>query len=291
MIHQANGGQSRARNAGMRVAKGDYFVFCDADDMLHPRLLEQALAEAELHPHALVTWRFTEDPSCWDGADFSRPPVRVYEQRDLLAYFGDRVLFNSPTNKLYPRAFLREHQIWFDPAAGNVEDYAFFTAFWKVFFACFSDGSIREMQAPFYFYNPNNANSVTHTTGATHTRDFSGYCRQQLELYAQTKEVFGPLEQYPVQDVLSVIAPVLNSIAYGLCQLPHPHCEVVALWQMPAMREISQWHRRHRVHNMYLFFLRLRWASGVKFWFDIRETRPALFSTAYHLGYRRILKP
>ena len=291
VVHRENGGLSRARNSGMEAARGEYYVFLDSDDAIHPRLLELALAELERHPRSLVAWQFTNDPAEWNKSDFSlTPSVQVYGQRDLLRYFANRVLFNSATNKLYPRVFLREHDIWFDPAAGSVEDYVFFTAFWKAYFAAFPDGEIRQMEAPLYFYDQSNAGSITHTTGAAHTRDFSGYCRQQLELYAQTKAIFGPFEQYPARDVLSVTNATLNSIAFGLCSLPHPHREAAALWSVPELREIARWHRRHRVHNVYLFFLRLRWAGGVRWWFRVRETRPALFATVYHLGYRNILR-
>lgn len=40
VIHQANGGVSRARNAGLDVANGTYVTFIDADDCVTPRYLE-----------------------------------------------------------------------------------------------------------------------------------------------------------------------------------------------------------------------------------------------------------
>ncbi len=40
VIHRKNGGLSAARNSGINVALGDYLVFVDSDDMLHPRMIE-----------------------------------------------------------------------------------------------------------------------------------------------------------------------------------------------------------------------------------------------------------
>ena len=40
IIHKENGGVSSARNAGLKVAQGDYIYFMDSDDTIHPELLE-----------------------------------------------------------------------------------------------------------------------------------------------------------------------------------------------------------------------------------------------------------
>ena len=39
-IHQANGGASKARNSGFAATTGERVMFLDADDVIHPRLLE-----------------------------------------------------------------------------------------------------------------------------------------------------------------------------------------------------------------------------------------------------------
>ncbi len=39
VIHQTNGGVSSARNAGLRISKGRFITFVDADDILHPDFL------------------------------------------------------------------------------------------------------------------------------------------------------------------------------------------------------------------------------------------------------------
>ena len=46
VIHQENGGLSRARNAGMRIMTGDYVTFVDSDDVLEDRFVEKMLGLA-----------------------------------------------------------------------------------------------------------------------------------------------------------------------------------------------------------------------------------------------------
>lgn len=40
IISQPNGGQSGARNTGLKNAAGDFFIFCDNDDLIHPKAFE-----------------------------------------------------------------------------------------------------------------------------------------------------------------------------------------------------------------------------------------------------------
>jgi glycosyltransferase involved in cell wall biosynthesis len=49
-VYQANGGLSAARNHGLRLAKGKYLQFLDADDLLAPRKLAIQAAYLDAHP-------------------------------------------------------------------------------------------------------------------------------------------------------------------------------------------------------------------------------------------------
>lgn len=48
VFSKTNGGVSSARNYGLKNAKGDYFVFLDGDDILHPQFIETLLDDFSL---------------------------------------------------------------------------------------------------------------------------------------------------------------------------------------------------------------------------------------------------
>ena len=70
VIHQENGGVSRARNRGLEEASGQYIVFGDSDDWVEPNLLEWLLdrqresgADIVCHAYARELPGGTEYPS------------------------------------------------------------------------------------------------------------------------------------------------------------------------------------------------------------------------------------
>ena len=60
IIKQENQGASVARNNGIREAQGEYIYFCDADDVIHPQLLETVHWFAKRFQADLVSFKFKE---------------------------------------------------------------------------------------------------------------------------------------------------------------------------------------------------------------------------------------
>lgn len=54
VIHKENGGVSSARNAGLRIATGDWISFVDSDDWIHPQFFETLHLQATKRPSANI---------------------------------------------------------------------------------------------------------------------------------------------------------------------------------------------------------------------------------------------
>ncbi len=58
VVHKENGGLSDARNAGMKYAKGEYIMYLDSDDFIHPQTMEIAYAMATRDGADIVSFTY-----------------------------------------------------------------------------------------------------------------------------------------------------------------------------------------------------------------------------------------
>lgn len=107
-----------ARNAGMKIAKGDFLSFLDADDVFAPEMLEKCAAAMERESSDVLVYAASEfdmrtgtiKPMPWSLRIDQCPdhsPFHPTEMAELLL----NSFQNWPWNKMFRRSFIVEHHI------------------------------------------------------------------------------------------------------------------------------------------------------------------------------------
>ena len=121
--HEVNKGQSAARNAGIRVAIGDYLYFLDSDDYLPLDCIEKLIELAILYQVDFVTSRHQNVESDKLGGIYPRSFPGLYESNKqvLEAYLKERwdVLC---WNKLIKRDVVTNHRLYFKEGIVHEDD-------------------------------------------------------------------------------------------------------------------------------------------------------------------------
>ena len=111
VIHTDNCGVSSARNTGIENAQGEYIVFVDSDDMIHPDFLSECLSNKE----DLIVTNYIK-PSKIDSLHYKEDhPELIFQQRGVRTVWG----------KVFVRKIIEEHHIRFDTNIRYGEDTIF----------------------------------------------------------------------------------------------------------------------------------------------------------------------
>lgn len=119
VITQLNRGESSARNLGACLARGDYLVMLDSDNVLEPEFVARAIAMLRAEPElAYVT--------CWlrhvteDGSDQVRPSA--YAPLGNSAVSDDSVNWDGDTLAVLPRSLFSEQGYRYERTSGLQSD-------------------------------------------------------------------------------------------------------------------------------------------------------------------------
>lgn len=167
IVVKKNGGLSSARNAGMKVARGNFYAFIDSDDWIAPDMLEKLYNNITSLNTDIAICAVRQFDEWTQKTDDSNPYYtleyfdesfdgRAFSYKDTKPFIMDVCV--TAWNKLYRRSFVDEHNAVF-PDGFIFEDGPFF---FSLFFNTERVSIVRDF---LYFYRINRSGSIIHKAG------------------------------------------------------------------------------------------------------------------------------
>ena len=213
VVHKTNGGLSDARNAGLKVATGDYVAFLDSDDVyLLNDGLEQLMALAQAEQPDVLLFQAV------DVYPHHQTVRKAYDVEYMATHIGGEVFaqlvrtqsFNmSACFQLIRRELLEQHQIYFEKGLLS-EDVDWSLRLWR------HVSKVRAINLPLYGYQ-HREGSISTTYTIRNLRSYEHIFAKFMQLYKE-RVVEAAAELY-WQTVMGYLAQMYTNCLYNYGQL------------------------------------------------------------------------
>ena len=213
VVHKTNGGLSDARNAGLRVATGEYVAFLDSDDVyLLNDGLEQLMALAQAEQPDVLLFQAV------DVYPHHQTARKAYDVDYMATHSGVEVFaqlvrtqsFNmSACFQLIRRDLLEQHQLYFEKGLLS-EDVEWSLRLWRHI------SKVRAMNLPLYGYQ-HREGSISTTYTIRNLRSYEHIFAKFVQLY-NDRVVDAHTELY-WKTVMGYLAQMYTSCLYAYGQI------------------------------------------------------------------------
>lgn len=112
--HAENKGLSAARNSGLKVAKGEYVLFLDSDDLIPKSAIQTLVSGIESVDCDYVFGSYLSFPSNRENNEIQNSGCTLLVGEQIVRSYLDTRQYTMAWNKLLKRHFLLDNDIWFD---------------------------------------------------------------------------------------------------------------------------------------------------------------------------------
>jgi len=234
VIHQCNAGVSAARNAGLKVAKGQYIGFVDPDDWVEPEMYESMVAEIEKEDTDLVIcgYNYYDEEGNVDTKRLYQIRENEYLwQKEVMNRFFDMppTIRHGVVNKLFSKSLLQD--LFFIEGLHSSEDVMFLNEYVvKIQKAVM-------VHRPFY-KNTIRQGSATH--GGISIESLADSFKAHDKMYSDTIRLYPELKNHSLAFLLDVCALKYNEANKQYVQLNNIEKEKVRLYLTQMKRYIKR---------------------------------------------------